>query len=198
MTEVSVLLLKVPRHVDKFRVANLVKQLAAAFPPVRRVEAFNGTDTRDAHIYLSIDPVAGGTAGMTRARAHLAAVDRDMQLIDLQVLRSMPGASAGRPARYMYVIETDVVPVAEKELTDWYNGVHLPGVARVAGNVHTRRLRTPEGSPRYYSCYELENPHTIDGEAWLAVRNMPWSAQVRPMMTNTRRTMFERVCSLTF
>ncbi|GGX28436.1 hypothetical protein GCM10007242_38550 [Pigmentiphaga litoralis] len=196
MSDISVLLLKAAdTHVDETWVRSLVQRLAPAYPQVLHVAAYNGLETREAYIYLTVEPVLGGAMCMSRARAHLADVNPSLKLVDLNLLLSLPGSSAGRPAPYRYTVETDVVPVAEKELNEWYDNEHLPGLAAVPGNVMARRFRSSSGSPRYHACYDLESSHTAGSPAWLAVRNTPWSGVVRPMFTNTKRTLFQRVCS---
>lgn len=196
MSDITVILLKSPdSHVDETWVRSLVQRLAPAFPQVLQVTAYNGLDTREAYIYLQVAPVLGGPTCMHRARAHLADVAPALKLVDLRLLLSLPGASAGRPAPYHYVVETDVVPVAEKELNEWYDNEHVPGLAQVPGNVLSRRFKSCSASPRYLACYEVESAHTVGSEGWLAVRNTPWSGVVRPMFTNAKRTLFRRVCS---
>lgn len=196
MSDISVLLLKAAdTHVDETWVRSLVQRLAPAYPQVQHVSAYNGLDTREAYIYLTVEPVLGGATCMNRARAHLADVAPALRLVDLQLLLSVPGVSAGRPAPYHYVVETDVVAVAEKELNEWYNNEHLPGLAAVPGNVLGRRFKSLSATPRYHACYELESAHTVGSEGWLAVRNTPWSGVVRPMFTNAKRTLFRRVCA---
>lgn len=196
MSDISVLLLKAAdTHVDETWVRSLVQRLSPAYPQVQRVTAYNGLDTREAYIYLTVEPVLGGATCMSRARAHLADVAPSLKLVDLQLLLSVPGVSAGRPAPYHYVVETDVVAVAEKELNEWYNNEHLPGLAAVPGNVLGRRFKSLSATPRYHACYELESAHTVGSEGWLAVRNTPWSGVVRPMFTNAKRTLFRCVCA---
>ena len=60
----------------------------------------------------------------------------------------------------------------------------------VEGTVRAARYRNLDGGPRYHACYELASRETLGSPAWLRVRATPWSARVRPMFTNTRRTMF--------
>ena len=123
-------------------------------------------------------------------RAYLDAPDAPGQGWQrLLVLGSIAGASAGVPARYHYVVETDVAPEHEADLNAWYAEEHLPGLAAVPGTVHAARFRR-EGSPRYLACYRLVAPEVLGSAPWLAVRHTPWSARVRPTFLNTRRLMF--------
>jgi hypothetical protein len=114
----------------------------------------------------------------------------------LRLVRTLapPAASAGEVAPYHYVVETDVEPGKEDDFNAWYDQEHLPGLAAVPGTVRAARYVDADanGSPRYYACYDLLSPATLESAPWLAVRGTPWSARVRPTFRNTRRTMFVR------
>jgi hypothetical protein len=128
------------------------------------------------------------------ARAYLqAALAPDTGWTLLTPLASLAGASAGRTPLYHYVVETDVAHEHEAELNAWYDQEHLPGLAAVPGAVHARRWRRAgDASPRYLACYDLTSPHALQRPEWLAVRHTAWSARVRPLFLNPRRTMFHR------
>jgi hypothetical protein len=111
----------------------------------------------------------------------------------LQLLQEIAGASAGSPAPFHYVVETDVLPEHAEALNDWYTQEHLPGLAAVPGTVRAARYLRLEGAPKFYACYDLTSPDTLRCAAWLAVRHTAWSSLVRPMFRNTRRTEFVRV-----
>jgi hypothetical protein len=113
----------------------------------------------------------------------------DPRWVSLQPLVDLPGASAGTAAGYHYVVETDIPPEAEADFNAWYETEHLPGLARVSGTVRARRYRRTSGQPLYIACYDLVAPDVLGSEAWQAVRNTAWSARVRPLFRNTRRTM---------
>lgn len=110
----------------------------------------------------------------------------------LQPLQSIAGAWAGAPFGYHYVVETDVAPEHERDLHDWYEQEHLPGLAAVPGTVRAARYRRLSGSPRYLACYDLASPQVLEHPQWLAVRHTAWSARIRPLFVNPRRTMFTR------
>ncbi len=57
----------------------------------------------------------------------------------------LPGASAGLPAPFHYVVETDVLPEHEAEFNRWYDDEHLPGLAAVPGTARASRYRNPDG-----------------------------------------------------
>lgn len=111
----------------------------------------------------------------------------------LEAIVSIAGASAGDPARYHYVVETDVAPEHEADFNAWYAEEHLPGLASVPGAVHAARFRRVghDGrAPRYIACYRLVAPEVLGSPPWLAVRHTEWSSRVRPCFLNTRRLMF--------
>jgi hypothetical protein len=112
---------------------------------------------------------------------------------ELQAIQVIPGAAAGQPASFHYVVETDVLPENADALNDWYAREHLPGLAAVAGTIRAARYRRLDGSPMFYACYDLVAPDVLASDAWLSVRNTDWSSRVRPMFRNPLRTMFRRV-----
>jgi hypothetical protein len=125
------------------------------------------------------------------ARAYLHAVTAPDGTWTLLIgLQSLHGASAGARPAFHYVVETDVAPEHERELTDWYEQEHLPGLAGVPGTIRAARYRRDAGSPRFLACYDLTSPATLERPEWLAVRHTAWSARVRPLFENTHRTMF--------
>lgn len=113
---------------------------------------------------------------------------------------ALPAASAGQTASYHYVVETDVAPGREDDFNAWYDQEHLPGLAAVPGTVRAARYVDADATalPRYYACYDLLSPATLESTPWLAVRATPWSARVRPTFRNTRRTMFARADAASF
>lgn len=116
----------------------------------------------------------------------------------LHALQVLAGASAGQHASHHYVVEVDVEPADEAEFNAWYVQEHLPGLAAVPGTVRAARYRCDARSPRYLACYDLTSPAALERPQWLAVRHTAWSARVRPMFRNTRRTMFSRDQQLRF
>lgn len=108
----------------------------------------------------------------------------------LMVLSDLPGASFGEPCGFHYVVETDIPPDAEQAFNAWYDQEHLPGLSRVPGTIRACRYRRESGVPRYMACYDLTTPTAMESAAWLAVRNTPWSARIRPLFRNPRRTLY--------
>lgn len=114
------------------------------------------------------------------------------QVCRLSMLFDAPGASAGQPARFHYVVETDAEPGWMDEIGRWYDTEHMPGLAAVPGCIHARRLANREG-PYSFACYDLTAREALGSPPWLAVRNTAWSDRARPHFTNTRRTMMQVV-----
>jgi hypothetical protein len=110
----------------------------------------------------------------------------------LEPLQSIAGASEGVPFSHHYVVEADVAAAHERDFNDWYEREHLPGLAAVPGTVRAMRYRRPRGTPRYLACYDLLSPRVLEHPRWLAVRHTVWSARIRPLFLNPRRTMFTR------
>lgn len=144
--------------------------------------AWRSIDGMTDYVYVPADgpasavPVAPGEASMVR----------------LEPLFERIGELHGTAAGYHYVVETDVVDAYEDEFNCWYDEEHLPGLAAVSGTIRAVRYRAASGSPRYYACYDLATIDVLTSAAWLAVRATDWSARIRPMFRNTRRTLFCR------
>jgi hypothetical protein len=151
-------------------------------------EIFRSLTGELGHAYVALEP---GAEDAARKSALASGPEAGPSLLAL--LRDVPGASAGAPAPYRYVVETDVEPAHEDDFNAWYDQEHLRGLAGVPGTVRARRFRAADGSPRYHACYDLVAPATLGSPPWLAVRATPWSDRVRPAFRNTRRTMFRRV-----
>lgn len=167
---------------------------------VERVDVNRARDGAFLYVYLWL--AAGRAAADTDAALlHESAVPvlpgSDLDVLCLQPVLDVAGASAGEQARFHYVVETDIAPATADELIRWYAEEHLPGLARVPGNIRSRRLQTPAGNgmPRSVACYDLTVPETLERDAWLAVRGTEWSSRVRPHFCNTRRVMFERLAT---
>jgi hypothetical protein len=177
------------------RIVAAIREVALAQRlPAAAVSANVSLDGADLYAYLWLReptdlappaPLARSVAIASGA----AAVDAS-RLVRLQDIR---GASDGAPTAFHYVVETDVAPEAERDLNDWYDEEHLPGLAAVPGAIRARRLLSLDRAPRYHSCYDLVDKDTLGSPPWLAVRHTAWSDRVRPNFRNTKRTMFRRV-----
>lgn len=120
------------------------------------------------------------------------AVPGEAAVVRLERLLERSGEAHGTAAGYHYVVETDVVDAYEDAFNRWYDEEHLPMLAAVSGTVRAVRYRDARGSPRYYACYDLASDAVLTSAAWLAVRATDWSARIRPMFRNTRRTLFRQ------
>lgn len=114
----------------------------------------------------------------------------DIVISRLVVKDLLKGHSDGAIAPNRYVVEMDPESGWQEELFAWYDQEHLPGLASVPGCISATRCINLDHSPHSFAFYDLENPDVLGCEAWLKVRNTPWSDRVRPHFTNVKRTMF--------
>lgn len=194
-TAIDVLLLKFPAaRLSAEDVRDLAEALRPVAPPLRAIAAHAAIDTVESYVYLELrEPGAPHLGPLQDA---LVSVAPGAQLVPLALMMSVEGASAGKPAPFHYVVETDVVQGGEEDLNAWYDEEHLPGLASVPGTVRAQRLCDPSGSPRYHALYELETLETFGCPAWLKVRGSAWSDRVRPMFRDPKRTMFQHVVTI--
>lgn len=101
-----------------------------------------------------------------------------------------PGASHGQQRHAHYTVEMDPAEGWAPEIFRWYDEEHMPGLAAVPGNIHSRRYLNHDGGPLSLACYDLQGPEVLGCPAWLQVRATAWSDITRPHFTNTVRTMF--------
>ncbi len=150
-------------------------------------------DGAELYAYLALrEPAEVAPAPLAAAFARVTGASA-VEAVRLARLQDIRGASHDEPPVFHYVVETDVVPEAERDLNEWYDAEHLPGLAAVPGTIRTQRFLNLDGAPRYHSCYELVSQETLGSPPWLAVRHTAWSDRVRPNFRNTKRTMFRRV-----
>lgn len=150
-------------------------------------------DGAESYVYLWLRSPAAVEIEPLRDAVARAAGIAEVAASRLAGVQDLRGASHRAPVAFHYVVETDVVPAAERDLNDWYNHEHLPGLAAVPGTVRARRLINLDGAPRHHSCYELVSAETFGSPPWLAVRHTAWSDRVRPHFRNSKRTMFRRL-----
>ncbi len=116
--------------------------------------------------------------------------DKQATVSRLTTTLERTGASTGEPSTALYVVETDADKGWFDEISAWYDSEHMPGLAAVAGTVHTVRFLNADHNPRSVACYDLTHPEVMGSAPWLAVRGSPWSDHCRPHFKNTLRTMF--------
>jgi hypothetical protein len=101
------------------------------------------------------------------------------------------GRSAEATPAFHYVVEMDPEEGWMPEISRWYDGEHMPGLAAVEGCILALRLLNHDHGPYSLACYDLVSDQALNLPAWLAVRGTAWSDITRPHFTNTIRTMFE-------
>jgi len=188
MTEILLLRLE-GRRLGAADLQALRQQIAMdAGAGAAKVHAYSAVEHAETYVYLHPDEQFAD-----RSLAALRAVaGRLYPQVAARVLRlttDRAGASAGQPAPWHYVVETDVLADAEQDFNAWYEEEHLPGLASVPGSVRARRY-VCDAAPRYHACYDLHTRETFGSPPWLAVRASSWSDRVRPSFRNTKRTMF--------
>ena len=111
----------------------------------------------------------------------------------LEQVFAAPGRSAGASAAFHYVVEMDPEQGWMPEISRWYDGEHMPGLAAVEGCILALRLLNHDHGPYSLACYDLVSDQALYSPAWLAVRGTTWSDITRPHFQNTIRTMFDAV-----
>ncbi len=96
---------------------------------------------------------------------------------------------ADQHAPWIYIVHTDIPADIVDEYNQWYDEEHLPRLVTVTG-VHRARRYICEGqSPKYLTAYSLANPDAFESPEGLIARKTPWTAKMRSLFFNTRRTM---------
>ena len=109
----------------------------------------------------------------------------------LEQVFAAPGRSVGERAAFHYIVEMDPEAGWMPEISRWYDGEHMPGLAAVEGCILALRLLNHDYGPYSLACYDLVTDQALHLPAWLAVRGTAWSDITRPHFTNTIRTMFD-------
>ena len=71
------------------------------------------------------------------------------------------------------LLSFDVAPDAIDEHDDWHTHEHLPERLSIPGFVRGTRWVAPEGQPRYFVMYEVEELATLASAAYLERLNNP-------------------------
>ncbi len=148
------------------------------------LQVWHAVEGSEAYVYLD-------AAAVTREALRRLA-PAGARLRRLACTTELAGASAGAPAAFHYVVETDVLPGHAADFDAWYEQEHLPGLAGVPGTVRAARYVCDDAPPRHHAGYDLASIETLGSPPWLAVRGSDWSSRVRPAFRNTKRTMFRR------
>ncbi|HEY0295861.1 MAG TPA: hypothetical protein VGC69_11065 [Bordetella sp.] len=188
----EILLVKVPARLDAAAAGRV--RVALSDGLALSVEVCAALELDESYVYCrprsGVDAAQALPAARGRAATACPAGSQALLLEGLLHLQSEPDGGA---APWHYIVETDVTPEFEREMNDWYDREHMPGLAVVPGTVRADRYLSRDGSPRYYACYDLRTLETFGSPPWLAVRATDWSSRVRPAFRNTKRTMFARV-----
>ena len=109
----------------------------------------------------------------------------------LEQVFAAPGRSVGERAAFHYIVEMDPEQGWMPEISRWYDGEHMPGLAAVEGCILALRFLNHDHGPYSLACYDLVTDQALQLPAWLAVRGTAWSDITRPHFQNTIRTMFD-------
>ena len=158
---------------------------------IAEMHAYRGTNSADVYVYFELSREASTVAALDIAHDCGRALASAAPSVDrLDCVFDFPGASAGAPRAFHYVVETEAADGWQDEMFRWYDTEHMPGLAAVPGCVRARRFLNLDRGPYSLACYDLVASAVTASSQWLAVRGSSWSARVRPQFRNTRRTMF--------
>jgi hypothetical protein len=113
-----------------------------------------------------------------------------MRIVGEQVLPGELAAPAG--AGGLLMVAFNVQPQAQADFRAWSDQEHLPALAKVPGVLCARRFEATEGEPRFVAIYHLTDPAVQACAAWQAAIDTPWSARVRPHMSDRIRRVYRR------
>lgn len=85
---------------------------------------------------------------------------------------------------------SDIAAEGEADYVAWYEREHMFERLEVPGFRRARHYETVEGSPRFFTWFELDAPAVAASPAYLAQANnsSPWTRRVLPHFRNTNRT----------
>lgn len=97
----------------------------------------------------------------------------------------------------LLVVWTDIESAYEADFNDWYDKEHIPQLLTVPGFQAAWRYQAAEGSPKYVAIYQLADEHSLNSDAFRAVREQPtaWTKKIMPHFRNTQRGVFRRIFS---
>lgn len=150
--------------------------------------------TGRAYVYADLasrTPVTRQSLDCVRAAAQsLLAGASELTASRLELVFDRQGAAHGQARTVHYAVEMDPADGWMPEIFRWYDEEHMPGLAAVDGNIHSRRYLNHDSGPLSLACYDLVAAEVLGCPAWLKVRATAWSDVTRPHFTNTLRTMF--------
>ncbi|SQI44128.1 Uncharacterised protein [Leminorella richardii] len=150
------------------------------------VYAAIGNSARQGEIALSEETLIRGLIGGTPNQ------HTPVRIRSLLRINALGSAELGLAQKWHYVAETDILDHAEHEFNQWFDKEHLPLLAAIPGTQQARRYKS-NGSPRYFTCYDLETRETHGNAQWRAAASTPWRNKMHESFLNSRRTMFTRI-----
>ena len=112
----------------------------------------------------------------------------DRERMNFRLMRDV-GAKPAPDTPWLYIVHTDIPDHIVDEYNQWYDNEHLPRLVTVPGVVRARRYAAVTGSPKYLTAYELTDKDAFESPAGLLARKTPWTAKMRALFQNTRRSM---------
>lgn len=97
-----------------------------------------------------------------------------------------------KSSEWLYIVHTDIPEDIVGEYNQWYDEEHLPRLVTVPGVNRARRYVCEGQSPKYLTAYSLDNPDAFESPEGLIARKTPWTAKMRSLFFNTRRTMAKK------
>jgi hypothetical protein len=97
-----------------------------------------------------------------------------------------------KSSQWIYIVHTDIPKDIIDEYNQWYDEEHLPRLVTVPGVNRARRYVCDGQSPQYLTAYSLDHPDAFESPEGLIARKTPWTAKMRNLFFNTRRTMAQK------
>ena len=116
----------------------------------------------------------------------------DRERFNFRLMRDV-GEKPATDTPWLYIVHTDIPDHIVDEYNEWYDNEHLPRLVTVPGVVRARRYATVAGNPKYLTAYELTDKDAFESPAGLQARKTPWTAKMRSLFFNTRRSMCKLV-----
>ncbi len=98
-----------------------------------------------------------------------------------------------KSSQWIYIVHTDIPEDIVGEYNQWYDEEHLPRLVTVPGVNRARRYLCEGQSPKYLTAYSLDEPGAFESPEGLMARKTPWTAKMRSLFFNTRRTMAQKI-----
>ncbi|MEO7726681.1 MAG: hypothetical protein ABIS45_05465 [Burkholderiales bacterium] len=133
--------------------------------------------------------VANPTPWSLRVRSFYG---NDRERFNFRLMRDV-GEKPAKDTPWLYIVHTDIPDDIVDEYNEWYDNEHLPRLVTVPGVVRARRYAAVGSSPKYLTAYELTDKDAFESPAGLQARKTPWTAKMRSLFFNTRRSMCKLV-----